>query len=330
MSLCGKSRNARDRRLVLSVPMRPFMIVALFVPAVACGGDDGPGDGDGGGGGDSDADGLDGPQDARMSTDDAGTMAPGSLRLYGTGKNGIDRAEIQIDPHVPADVGAGTFTIELWIRRDPLATLVPGPCSATGNGWIAGNVILDRDVRGTAVNGEFGLSLVGGKLAFGLTRGGQSAGICGTATVPSGWNHVAITRDSSSGAIVVYLQGVVDGTVTGPTGDLSYANGVQGDPKDPFLVVGAEKFDLGGQHPAFSGWVDELRLSTTVRYTAAFDPAIAPFDVDADTAALYHFDDGDGANLGEVRGMSPGQIRVGLDDNGSTVPTWASATPFLI
>jgi hypothetical protein len=199
----------------------------------------------------------------------------------------------------------------------------------TGNGWIAGNVILDRDVRGTAMNGEFGLSLIGGKLAFGLTRGGQSVGICGTATVPSGWSHVAITRDGSSGAIVVYLKGVVDGMATGPTGDISFANGTQGDAKDPFLVVGAEKFDLGGMHPGFSGWVDELRLSTSVRYTAMFKPSTMPFDVDADTAALYHFDDGDGATLSEARGMSPGQIRVGLDDNGSTVPTWASATPFL-
>lgn len=308
--------------------MRPSTIVALLVPMLACGGgDDGPGDGDGGAGGD--ADGIDGTQDARMQTDDAGMMAPGSLRVFGTGKNGIDRAEIQIDPHVPADIGAGSFTIELWIRRDPLATLVAGPCSATGDGWVAGNVILDRDVRGTAMNGEFGLSLVGGKLAFGFTRGGQSVGICGAATVASGWNHVAITRDGTSGAIVLYLEGAVDGMATGPTGDASYANGAQGDAKDPYLVIGAEKFDLGGMHPAFSGWVDELRLSTTVRYTATFELATAPFEVDADTAALYHFDDGDGATLSEARGMSPGQIRVGLDDNGSTVPTWASATPFI-
>ncbi len=305
--------------------MRSLLVMTFLVATAACGGNGDGGDGDGGGG---DADGIDAPQDARMTTD-AGTMKPGSIRFYGLGKNGIDRADIQLDPHVPADIGAGSFTIELWIRRDPLAELVPGPCSPTGDGWIAGNVILDRDVRGTAMNGEFGLSLVGGRLAFGLTRGGQAVGLCGAATVASGWNHVAVTRDGSTGAIAMYLKGEVDGTATGPVGDVSFANGAQGDPKDPFLVIGAEKFDLGGEHPAFAGWVDELRLSTTVRYTEAFTPAIVPFEVDADTAALYHFDDGDGATVTDARGMSPGQLRIGLDDNGSTVPTWASATPFL-
>ncbi len=262
-------------------------------------------------------------------TTDAGTMAPGSVRFYGLGKNGIDRADVAIDPQVPADVGSGSFTIELWIRRDPLAALVQGPCSTAGAGWIAGNVILDRDVRGAPMHGEFGLSLVGGKLAFGIARGAQSVGICGTATVASGWNHVVITRDGSSGSIVLYLRGEVDGMATGPVGDVSFADGTQGDAKDPFLVIGAEKFDLGGQHPAFSGWVDELRLSTTVRYTAAFTSPIVPFTLDADTAALYHFDDGDGTVVSDASGMSPGQIRIGLDDNGSTVPTWASATPFI-
>ncbi|MBE7449005.1 MAG: LamG domain-containing protein [Kofleriaceae bacterium] len=250
------------------------------------------------------------------------------IRFYGLGKNGIDRADIQLDPHVPADIGAGSFTIELWIRRDPLAELVPGPCNPTGDGWIAGNVILDRDVRGTAMHGEFGLSLVGGRLAFGLTRGGQAVGLCGTATVASGWNHVAVTRDGSSGAIAMYLKGEVDGTATGPVGDVSFANGAQGDPRiRSWSSAPRSSTSAASTRPSPAGSTSSgcRRPCATPRPS----PAIVPFEVDADTAALYHFDDGDGATVTDARGMSPGQLRIGLDDNGSTVPTWASATPFL-
>jgi hypothetical protein len=52
-----------------------------------------------------------------------GGSGPGvgsSLRFYGNGMNDIDRVKISIDqPHVPADIGAGDFTIELWLKAMP-------------------------------------------------------------------------------------------------------------------------------------------------------------------------------------------------------------------
>ncbi len=113
----------------------------------------------------------------------------------------------------------------------------------------------------------------------------------------------------------------------GPGGDISYpdaAPAVQAN--DPYLVLGAEKYDTG---LAFSGWLDELRISTKLRYAANFPRPRAPFVSDRFTAALYHFDDGDGATLhdssGAVGGPSSGQIKRGGTANG---PAWMPDSPF--
>jgi hypothetical protein len=56
---------------------------------------------------------------------------------------------------------------------------------------------------------------------------------------------------------------------------------------DPFIVLGAEEHDAGAQFPSFSGWLDERRFSTALRYGGAgFTPPSAPFAADASTAAL--------------------------------------------
>ncbi|MCZ6679724.1 MAG: hypothetical protein O7E52_21040, partial [Candidatus Poribacteria bacterium] len=37
--------------------------------------------------------------------------------------------------------------------------------------------------------------------------------------------------------------------------------------------------------------IDEFRVSKVIRYDGDFDPPEAPFEPDADTTALYHFDE---------------------------------------
>lgn len=308
--------------------MRKAVLPLLI--AIGCGGgDDGASDDDGGGG---DGDGST-EQDARPNDGNVGdgtVSVPGSLRFFGTGSGGIDRVEIAVDPQVPADVGAGDFTIDFWVRTSSLNFTWAATCSTGASGWRSGNVTIDRDRMSNSDYGDFGIAITRGGVAFGISKGATGAGLCGTANVIDGtWHHVAVTRVASSGAMALYIDGNPDGTATGPTGDISYHDGVTGAPKDPFLVLGAEKHDSGAANPSFNGWMDELRLSTTVRYTAMFTPETAQYAApDADTAALYHFDEGDGATLGDARGMSPGSIKVGSTPTG-TVPVWASATPFL-
>jgi hypothetical protein len=234
---------------------------------------------------------------------------------------------------VPADVGAGDFTIDFWVRPSRIGFAYVETCSPGTGGAVTGNVAIDRDRLGNGDHGDFRLTISGGPAAgggvgFGVGKGAAGAGLCGAVDiVDNTWHHVAVTRSASTGALALYVDGNLDGTATGPTRDLSYRDGATGAAADRFLVLGAEKHDTAGS-ASFNGWMDEVRNSTTIRYAAAFTPETMPYAVDADTAALYHFDEGDGAALGDARGMSPGVIKVGTEPTG-TVPVWASATPFL-
>jgi hypothetical protein len=264
------------------------------------------------------------------------------LRFHGNGDNDIDRVKIRIDnpddnnPGPPADIGATDFTIEFWMKA--LATENPAPAYQCGNtyNWIFGNIIVDRD-RFQQPR-AFGISLGNGRVGFGLINGnGTVATICGSTNVLDGqWHHVAVQRAVASGAISIYVDGVLDGSGSGPAGNISYPDDGQpgnfcGGPcvnSDPFLVIGAEKHDAGAQFPSYAGWLDELRLSTVIRYSAPFSPPAAPFDGNlANTAALYHFDEGTGDVIVDATpgNQSPGVRRFGGNPAG---PEWHADEPF--
>jgi glucose/arabinose dehydrogenase len=256
----------------------------------------------------------------------------GSLRFFGNGTNDIDRVKIPLDnPPRPVDVG-GDFTLEFWMKTD--AGNGSGACAAGDDNWMNGNVIFDRDVFGGGDFGDYGISLFGsgGHLAFGVNRLGTGTTICGTANVADGaWHHVATTRSTGSGQLRLFVDGVLDASGTGPAGDVSYRDGraTMHPNSDPFLVIGAEKHDLGPAFPSFHGWIDEVRISTVVRYSAGFSPPMAPFATDTTTAALYHFDEGNGNviidDANALGGPSNGVRRFG----GSPVgPQWSPDTPF--
>jgi hypothetical protein len=264
----------------------------------------------------------------------SGHAAGSSLRFFGNGANEIDRVTIRLDaPHRPVDVGAGDFTVEWWMK----ASLAENPSNAACNGgaddWITGNIILDRDVYGAGDNGDWGISLGGGRLIFGVSVGNSGATACGSTVVADGeWHHIAATRSAGAQAprVRLWVDGQLDAEADGPVGDASYRNGrTSVYTYDPFLVIGAEKHDAGAAYPSYSGWIDELRISTVVRYTAAFAPPSGPFSDDANTAALYHLDEGAGDSTGDSAiasgGPSNGQRRFGGSPQG---PVWSTDTPF--
>lgn len=70
------------------------------------------------------------------------------LRGSGVGAPDADRAAIPLDPHVAADVGTRSFTIEwwLWTRSRKGANGASRVECGWGNvAWIHGNIVLDRD-----------------------------------------------------------------------------------------------------------------------------------------------------------------------------------------
>jgi len=256
-----------------------------------------------------------------------------SLRFQGTVGGDVDRVKVPVDPQVPADVG-GDFTIEFWMKAEP-GSNASAACQAGEDGWRSGNVMVDRGVTGGPDHGEYGISLSGGRIAFGVAteRGRQT--VCGLLDVADNrWHHVAATRRASDGQLRVYVDGTESAQGAGPVGDVSYRDGrpTTSATQDPFLMLGGAKQGDGPPQQAFSGWVDDFRLSSRVRYTAPFDRPGAPFVTDADTVVLFHFDEGPlGACTSSVMDGSGhsthGQCRQS-GNSGAPGPAYVADTPF--
>lgn len=249
----------------------------------------------------------------------------GSLRFYGTGQNQVDRVKIPLSGSI--NVG-GDFTIEFWIKAQADENRSQS-CQQGGDGWINGNIVLDRDVFGSGDQGDYGVSLSGGKLAFGVAQGNEGNTICSNATLSDGaWHHVALTRNSADGSLQIFIDGQLDQSGSGPKGDVSYRNGRSSEyANDVFLVLGAEKHDYSrDEYPSFSGWLDELRISSQIRYTASFTPSKEPFTPDDATVALYHMDSIEGDTLRDSAQKNNGTVFVGGDQAG---PHISEDTPFI-
>lgn len=103
------------------------------------------------------------------------------------------------------------------------------------------------------------------------------------------WIDVAITysTDGTTGVTRIFKNGVslpVTGTFNGNIG--TTAN----------LYLG----ERGDATNWFDGAIDEMRISASERYTSDYTPAVAPFTTDADTRALWHFDENTGTVLDDA------------------------------
>lgn len=265
-----------------------------------------------------------------------------SLRFLGGEGIDADRVKVRIDdpadalPGPPADVGARSFTLELWLRGRWAANPAGSVDCGSGIGWIEGNVFVDRD-RYNQVP-AWGASLGAGRVAFGvLGPNGDALTVCGRRRVLDGrWHHLALQRRRADGRLEIWVDGRRDAQGDGPDGDVSYPDdGIPGsfcplpvadspcDYSDPFLVLGSEKHALG---PSFSGWLDEVRISHGMRLTERRKIPKRRFRVDGRTLALYRFNEGSGSALRDAAGgLSPAHRKVGGEP---PAPRWSRRSPF--
>lgn len=282
-----------------------------------------------------------------------------SLRFFGNGTNDIDRVKIPLlnpppnGASLPLNVG-NNFTIEFWMRANASDNNGIVYNTFDGDGWITGNVIVDRDIIDNPNNGDYGIAI--GRpnpsspirvVAFGCAAGSVGRTIIGATHVADGnWHHVAATK--SGGTIRLFVDGNIDASASdAPSGSISYNNlrslstRTPNPPafptntwdNEPYIVLAAEKHDYDQyvnnsppQYLSYNGFLDELRISDIVRYTSSFTPPSAPFASDGNTVALYHFDEGAGATLANsVSSLSNGVINVGGSPSG---PVWSSESPF--
>lgn len=107
---------------------------------------------------------------------------------------------------IPRFIGNTNFTIVFWIQ-----TTTTG---GTPN-WYNGKGIVDGEVGGAT--GDFGVSLVGTKIGFGI--GNPDTTLQSVRAINTGaWRQVVVTRDSGNGAMQIYIDGTLDASMTGPTG----------------------------------------------------------------------------------------------------------------
>lgn len=250
-----------------------------------------------------------------------------SVRFYGNGFGDIDRIKIPLDnPHKPVDVSLD-FTLDFWMKA------LPGQNNANfcdGTQWYFSNIMIDRDVDGPGDYGDYGIGMGDRKIMVGVEKLGLGpVGLCGSSTIDDGiWHHIAVERKASNGAIKLFVDGVLEDEVntSSATGDISYRNNrpTAHPNSDPFLVFGAEKHDYPGSL-YFNGWLDEIRLSDTLRYSTNFTPSTAPLATDNRTAALYHLNEGSGTTIHDALNISNGYMNVGGSPMG---PIWSTDTPF--
>ncbi len=269
-----------------------------------------------------------------------------ALRFYGTGvgpPGQQDRVRIQIDDNgsgpdasAPCDVGAGSFTIDFWLRGTQADNSAPGSggdVECYCNNWIDGNIIIDRDIWG-ASEADWGLSIAGGFVRFG-TGGGDPPGndadntIEGSVNVLDGaWHHVAVVRDATTGIKSLFIDGVLDfaSSPDASRDDISYPNG--GDPNPvtswgPYIVLAAEKHDAGPAYPSFNGFLDEVRIWNIAR-TASQISTDRDRVIASDTPGLvayFRFEEGSGTTVADASaaGSPVGELIAGAPGNGEWV-----------
>lgn len=191
----------------------------------------------------------------------------------------------------------GNFTVEAFIRNTK--------ASSTRKSGIFSKRNFDN-----VNSGGWGLYLTtdDGKIGWEQLFSGGSSFEISTTISASTWYHVAVVRNGSgSNNMAIYIDGTSRATWTDTT---NYTNVNQ-------LKIGSFNDSTQGNTPtdsvAWQGFIDEMRISDSARYTTTFTPSTTPFVNDANTLLLIHANGTDGSTFFE-------------DDNGVRSSTSLIAT----
>ena len=162
--------------------------------------------------------------------------------------------------------GTGAFTIECWIKLNTIA---------------AGSKTI-FDMRSGATELAPYLYVDGANIKY-FNNG--SVTITGATNLVVGtWYHVALSRTGTSTKL--FLNGTQEGSTYSDSSDYGSTK--------PIRIGG----DYAGS-AITTGYVDDLRVSNTARYTTAFTAPVGVLQGDADAKLLIHFDGTDGQTYTE-------------------------------
>lgn len=163
-------------------------------------------------------------------------------------------SQVFVPDHSDWDIGTGDFTVEFYIMPTDVSTEY---------GWFG----LQDSTNGI----DF---LMSSSTNIRVWLVGSSHNFTVSALTPYTWYHVALVRQS--GTVKVYLDGTAAGSASN-SGSVSSST---------TLKIGSR----ADSSSKYKGWMKELRVSNTARYTANFTPSTGQFSSDANTKLLLHFD----------------------------------------
>ena len=160
---------------------------------------------------------------------------------YTTGKVGSQAAQFNgsdASVTIPASV-TDDFTVAMWVKTTDTA-------GTAGSQWWAGKGLVDGEIVGGGA--DWGTSIVNGKFVLGVGSASGDVTVASSADIHNGtWHHLVATRVNTSGAMRVYVDGVLSGSGTGPTGSRSWPTSLR----------------IGGLRPGsnfLNGVIDEVLL----------------------------------------------------------------------
>ena len=149
---------------------------------------------------------------------------------------------------------------------------------------------------------------------FAIVSGGTTEFVDAAIQFPKDtWTHIAISVDNTNTGRI-FIGGVLQGSAT-----FTLRPAALGNTNANYL--GKSQFL---PDPYFNGGIDELRISNIARYTSNFTPQTSQFSTDANTVALFHFNEGTGQQTFDVTGTLTGVLGFSTASEPDLDPVWIS------
>lgn len=156
-----------------------------------------------------------------LDTSGSGNNGTANALSYVSGKVGAQAAQFNGTSSyvsIPRSV-TDDFTVAMWVKTTDTA-------GDAGAQWWAGKGLVDGEVAGGGA--DWGTAMVDGKFVIGIGSTGGDTTLASSVNINDGaWHHVAATRYNTTGAIAVYVDGVLRGSGTGPTGSRTLPPGLR-------------------------------------------------------------------------------------------------------
>ena len=200
-------------------------------------------------------------------------IVPGSSSMYFSGATSgfADGDYLQLAASDQWAFGTGEWTLEGWFYNTSDAN---NSCLVWSQRNDSGLAALDNTMQDWAapVSGDTTVKWQYQQPSVG------NVNVTHQSTYPKdSWHHIAHVR--SGDTVTVYLDGVASTSTFDATG-LSMG-------LDRVAVIGTQD---SARSYCFEGYVDEIRISDTARYTGAFTPSTTQFTTDSNTLLLIHSD----------------------------------------